>query len=65
MDLSAVPRMSADDVVTAALAGIALGEVVIAPGVEDVSLLESVFTADRSAFHGQEPTLANRYGATP
>lgn len=64
MDLSAVPRMSADDVVTAALAGIAHGEVVIAPGVEDDGLLEGVFAADRAAFHGQAPSLATRYDAT-
>ncbi|MEL4319914.1 SDR family NAD(P)-dependent oxidoreductase [Leifsonia sp. YIM 134122] len=63
MDLSALPRMSADDVVTATLAGIDLGEVVIAPGVEDYALLESVFTADVAAFHGQSPQLASRYAA--
>jgi short-subunit dehydrogenase len=61
MDLSAVPRMSADDVVTAALAGIELGEVVSAPGVEDYSLLDAVFGADLAAFAGQSPTLATRY----
>jgi uncharacterized protein len=61
MDLSAVPRMSAQDVVTAALAGIELGEIVSAPGVEDYSLLEGVFGADVAAFHGQSPQLATRY----
>ncbi|OMH34291.1 SDR family oxidoreductase [Tersicoccus sp. Bi-70] len=61
MDLSSVPRMSADDVVTAALAGIELGETVIAPGVEDASLLGRVFDADLAAFHGQSPQLASRY----
>lgn len=61
MDLSAIPRMSAEDVVSAALSGIQLGEVVIAPGVEDYSLLEYVFTADLNAFHGQSPQLATRY----
>jgi uncharacterized protein len=61
MDLSAVPRMSADDVVTAALAGIELGEVVSAPGVEDYHLLEAVFGADLAAFAGQSPKLASRY----
>ncbi|MEH0108714.1 SDR family NAD(P)-dependent oxidoreductase [Tersicoccus sp. MR15.9] len=61
MDLSAVPRMSAEDVVTAALVGIALGETVIAPGVEDASLLGRVFDADLAAFHGQSPQLASRY----
>jgi len=61
MDLSAIPRMSADDVVTAALAAIELGEVVSAPGVEDYHLLDAVFTADLAAFHGQSPQLATRY----
>jgi short-subunit dehydrogenase len=63
MDLSAVPRMSAPDVVTAALAGIALGEVVSAPGVEDYGLLDAVFGADLAAFAGQSPRLASRYRA--
>jgi short-subunit dehydrogenase len=61
MDLSAVPRMSADDVVTAALVGIDLGETVIAPGVEDRSLLDRVFDADLAAFGSQSPALASRY----
>lgn len=63
MDLSAVPRMSAADVVQAALAGIRLGEVVIAPGVEDPTLLDAVFAADLAAFAGQTPQLASRYRA--
>lgn len=63
MDLSAVPRMSADDVVVAALAGIVLGEVVSAPGFEDYSLLEAVFGADLAAFAAQSPRLASRYRA--
>jgi len=61
MHLSAVPRMSATDVVTAALRGIELGEVVIAPGVEDETLLASVFRAHLAAFKGQQPRLATRY----
>ncbi|GAA2568562.1 SDR family NAD(P)-dependent oxidoreductase [Winogradskya consettensis] len=61
MDLSAYPRMSAADVVTAALAGVELGEVVIAPGVKDYALLETVFRSDLAAFHGQSPQLASRY----
>jgi short-subunit dehydrogenase len=61
MDLSAVPRMSAEDVVTATLAGIALGEVVIAPGIEDAGLLDTVFRADVAVFEGQSPKLASRY----
>lgn len=59
MDLSAIDRMSPEDVVTAALRGIELGEVVIAPGVEDYGLLDAVF----DAFHGQRPQLASRYSA--
>jgi uncharacterized protein len=52
-DLSAVPRMSAGDVVSASLRGLELGEVVCAPGIDDASLLE--------AFGGQTPKLAERY----
>ena len=65
MDLSAIPRMSAGDVVTAALSGIELGEVVSAPGVEDYTLLDTVFAADIAAFHGQSPQLAARYHRFP
>ncbi|MEV7834596.1 SDR family NAD(P)-dependent oxidoreductase [Streptomyces subrutilus] len=61
LDLSAVPRMSADDVVTAGLRGLELGEVVTAPGVEDAALLDAVFRADLAAFGGQSPRLATRY----
>jgi len=62
LDLSAVPRMSADDVVTASLRGLAIGEVVCAPGVEKSDLLDAVFTADLAAFAAQAPKLAERYG---
>jgi short-subunit dehydrogenase len=61
LDLSAVPRMSAQDVVTASLRGLELGEVVCAPGVEDASLLDAVFRADLAAFGAQSPELAQRY----
>jgi uncharacterized protein len=61
LDLSAVPRMSADDVVTASLAGLRLGEVVCAPGVENTELLAALFDAERAAFAGQAPALASRY----
>lgn len=61
MDLSALPRMQAADVVSAGLKGLELGEVVCAPGVEDASLLANVFDAERLAFGGQSPTLASRY----
>jgi short-subunit dehydrogenase len=61
LDLSAVPRMAAQDVVTASLRGLELGEVVCAPGVEDTALLDAVFRADLAAFAGQSPQLAQRY----
>ena len=61
LDLSAVRRMSADDVVTASLRGLELGEVICAPGVEQTDLLDSVFGASMAAFAGQSPVLATRY----
>ena len=61
LDLSAVPRMSAEDVVTASLRGLELGEVVCAPGVQDASLLDAVSEADLAAFAAQSPELASRY----
>jgi short-subunit dehydrogenase len=61
IDMSVVPRMSADDVVTASLRGLQLGEIVCAPGVEDANLLDAVFDADLAAFGGQSPELARRY----
>ena len=64
IDMSAVPRMSAQDVVTASLRGLELGEVVCAPGVEETSLLDTVFAADIAAFGGQSPQLASRYKTT-
>ena len=64
MDLSAVPRMTAANVVTGALRGLELGEVVSAPGVEDYTLLQDVFDADLAAFGAQSPQLAVRYQAT-
>ena len=61
LDLSAIPRMSAADVVTASLQALALGEVVCAPGVERSDLLDAVFQADLTAFGAQAPQLAKRY----
>jgi len=61
LNLSAVPRMSADDVVTASLRGLALGEVLCAPGVEQVGSLDAVSNADLAAFAAQSPQLAQRY----
>ena len=64
LDLSAVPRMSADDVVTASLRGLALGEVVCGPGVEQADLLDAVFGASLAAFGAQSPKLATRYSGS-
>lgn len=64
LDLSAVPRMSPQDLVTGALRGLELGEAVSAPGVEDYQLLDNVFAADLTAFGGQSPELATRYRAS-
>ncbi|MEU4659311.1 SDR family NAD(P)-dependent oxidoreductase [Streptomyces sp. NPDC023723] len=61
LDLSAAPRMSAEDVVTAGLRGLELGETVCTPGVEDTGLLQRVFDADLAAFGGQRVELAGRY----
>lgn len=61
LDLSGVPRMSAEDVVTASLRGLELGETVCAPGVEETGLLDAVFQADLAAFAAQTPELATRY----
>ena len=60
-DLSAIPRMSAEDVVTASLRGLDLGEVVCAPGLERPELLDAVVQADLAAFGGQSTELAGRY----
>jgi uncharacterized protein len=61
LDLSALPRMSSEDVVTASLRGLALGEVVCAPGIGNVDPLEAVFRAHLAAFGAQSPQLADRY----
>jgi hypothetical protein len=63
LDLSALPLMSPDDVVTASLRGLALGEVLCAPGVERADLIDAVFKADLAAFAAQAPLLAERYRA--
>jgi len=55
--------MSPDDVVTASLRALALGEVICAPGVERSDLLDAVFKADLAAFGAQTPQPAERYRA--
>lgn len=59
-----LPRMSAEDVVTASLRGLALGEVVCAPGAERSELLDAMFGADLAAFAAQAPQLAERHRTT-
>ena len=67
MDFSHMPRMSSEDIVTAAMAGLEAGEVVCLPTVEDVSLFEDVSAAQRALFErpreaGADPTkIASRY----
>ncbi len=63
LDMSSVPRMSAEDVVSASLRGLEIGEVVCAPGVDRADLLNAVFDADLAAFRAQAPELAERYRA--
>ena len=53
--------MSAEDVVTASLQGLALGETVCTPGVDRSDLLDAVFQADLTAFGAQGAQLAKRY----
>lgn len=63
LDLSAVPRMSPDDVATASLRGLTLGEVVCAPGIDRADFLEGVARAHLAALAAQSPQLAARYRA--
>jgi hypothetical protein len=63
LDLSSIPRMSADDVVAASLRSLDLGEVICAPGVEMTDLLEAASQAFLAAFEAQSPNLAERYQA--
>lgn len=61
MDLSALPRMTAEDLVTGSLRGLEHGEVICAPGIERTELLDAAIQADLAAFAGQSPQLASRY----
>ena len=56
-----VQALCPEDVVSASLVGLALDEVVCAPGLERADLLATVFDADLAAFHAQAPQLATRY----
>ncbi len=62
MEVTSLPRMEADDVVTASLAGLAQGEIVCAPSLEDASALERVNQAELGVLVGtRQATLAKRY----
>jgi short-subunit dehydrogenase len=60
---AAVPGMVGRGRGTASLAGLTLGEVVCAPGVERGELLDTARGASVAAFGGQSPSLAARYRA--
>jgi short-subunit dehydrogenase len=54
--------MTADDVVTASLKSLELGETICVPALEDSGLLDAVSTAEREMFETSRPgTLARRY----
>ena len=54
--------MSPEDVATASLAGLRLGETVCAPGLENDATLEALLTAENDLVTGgNQPTLATRY----
>jgi short-subunit dehydrogenase len=57
------PRaMSPEDVVTASLAGLDTGEVVVAPGLEDPTALDRLIQAEAEMRGASRPVLAARYG---
>ena len=56
------PRMSPDDVARASLVGLARGEVVCVPALEDAAALHAVDEAQRAVFPAaRQPGLATRY----
>jgi len=63
MDTSKMPpRMTPEDVVQASLAGLARGEVVCVPALEDESLLERLGETQRAILPASRvPALATRY----
>ena len=63
MDLSKMPRMSADDLARASLAGLRLGEVVCVPGLEDAMAPQRIDEANRAVLEvTRSTTIAARYG---
>jgi uncharacterized protein len=66
MDVSHMPQMSAEDVASAALKAVELGETICVPGLEDISMLEEALQAQMkvmfaAAGPGATGELASRY----
>ena len=62
MDLSRIPRMSADDVARASLAALSRNEVVCVPALEDATVIDRIGEAQRAAMGAaRAPELAPRY----
>lgn len=63
MDLSHLPRMSPEDVARAAMAGLAAGETLCVPGLEDLGRLEELVAAERAllAAAARQTEIASRY----
>lgn len=62
MDLSFLPRMEPDDVVTASLAGLAAGEIICVPALEDAGALDRLTQSQLGVLPAaQKTTLASRY----
>ena len=67
IDLSSMPRMSPEEIVTASLAGLEAGEVVCCPALEDASALDRLGEAQRALLGmggtpmSGPPQLASRY----
>jgi short-subunit dehydrogenase len=61
-----LPVMSADDVADAALSGLALGEVVCVPGLEDIGLFEKLRDLQQAILSGgNQVQVAERYRRRP
>jgi short-subunit dehydrogenase len=54
--------MSPEDVVTASLAGLDAGEIVVAPGLDDPSAVDRLIAAEAELRGASRPVLAARYG---
>lgn len=63
MDLSRLTRMSPEDIARASLAGLATGEVVCIPALEDAAAVDRLTEAQRALMgNAQKSTIASRYG---